>query len=197
MSFFPPEDKPLLQEICDLFTEAEKAIKEVEDTGGELVVPAVNQLRYTGNHLVRYLCNPEKTDELHDSVRHCKRATYDAYEAAILYQLEEYRKFKDDYRKTVVIDVIPDYPEIVTSIENARKFARENNNSKTRGEFYLAGRDHLVTITASVNKLDACRDELNKKIKKDRSNFILQLVVIGIAIIGTTIALIAWRWPVH
>ncbi|MDA3895703.1 MAG: hypothetical protein PF482_06100 [Desulfobacteraceae bacterium] len=49
-----------LREIQELFAEAEKAIKYIEDFGGELVVPSVNQLRYTGNHLVRYLSSYAK-----------------------------------------------------------------------------------------------------------------------------------------
>jgi len=94
MSGVPSEDQSTIREICALFTEAEHAIKEVEDSGGELIVPAVNQLRYTGNHLVRYLSDPgveAARDELDDAIKHCKRATYDAYEAAILNQLMEFK----------------------------------------------------------------------------------------------------------
>ncbi len=110
MSIVSIEDQATLQEICVLFTEAERAIKEVEDTGGELIVPAVNQLRYTGNHLIRYLSDPAVEAaryELADAIKHCKRATYDAYEAAILHQLMELKKFKDDYRKTQITTIIP------------------------------------------------------------------------------------------
>lgn len=167
MSLSPADHQQTLQEICTLFTEAECAIKEVEDTGGELIVPAVNQLRYTGNHIIRYLINPSgKTAELElaDAIKHCKRATYDAYEAAILNQLMEYRKFKDDYRNTKITDVLPGYPEITLIIEKARAFARGNNQSKTRGEFYQSAREQLRTIIDGVCKLNACRDELNKQI---------------------------------
>lgn len=176
MSLPPPDHLHTLKEICDLFEEAERAIKEVEDTGAELVVPAVNQLRYTGNHLIRYLSNTSDTEELTDAAKHCKRATYDAYEAAILYQLMEYNKFKDDYRNTIVTDIVPDYHDIVLKIESARKFARGNNKSKTRGEFYQAAREHLTAITKNTNKLNICREELNKKIAREKRYFLFKLL---------------------
>jgi hypothetical protein len=188
MSLTPDEHQQVLQEICDLFKEAEQAIKEVEDTGGELIVPAVNQLRYTGNHLIRYLSDPscaKAADELADAAKHCKRATYDAYEAAILHQLMEYQKFKDDYRTTLVSVVIPNYSELTQQIEQARAFARSNNKSKTRGDFYAAGRDHLKNIVDGVSKLNVNRDELNKQIKRDRRNFIFQVFggIVGVCAI--------------
>lgn len=181
----------LLGEVAERFAEAEVAIKEVEDTGSELIVPAVNQLRYTGNHLIRYLNDPSDIDSLTDAVKHCKRATYDAYEAAILNQLMEYRKFKDDYRNVIVADIVSDYSELARQIEEARKFARDNNQSKTRGDYYMAGRDHLKTITTNVAKLSACRDELNKKIRQERRNTLLAII----GAVGTLIALIAYFRP--
>lgn len=53
----PYDPQKLLQEIVELFNEAEAAIKYIEDYQEELVVPPVNQLRYAGNHLVRYLAD--------------------------------------------------------------------------------------------------------------------------------------------
>lgn len=201
MSLHTNDHQQSLQEIRTLFTEAEQAIKEVEDTGGELIVPAVNQLRYTGNHLIRYLSNPASDTaeaELTDAAKHCKRATYDAYEAAILNQLMEYSKFKDDYRNVQITSVISDYPEIADQIEQARTFARNNNESKTRGEFYQAGREHLQTIVKNVGKLNACREELNKQIirdnkefLRDRRNFIFQIIAaagVGATVVGVILS---------
>ncbi len=181
-----------LQEIVELFSEAERAIKEVEDIGGELIVPAVNQLRYTGNHLVRYLADLQNTDELADAKKHCKRATYDAYEAAILYHLSLYQKFKDDYRKTIINSIIPDYSDICLQIEEARRFARKNSENKTRGEFYLDGKKHWETIAKNVQKLDANREELNKQFKVDRRKFWFSMAgVIGVLIAAATLL---WRY---
>ncbi len=109
MSSIPDNDHEQLTLIAELFKEAEDAIKDI---GSELVIPAVNQLRYCGNHLARYLSNTDNNEELQDAAKHCKRATYDAYEAAITYQLLEFHKFKDDYRMIQVGTIIPDYADI-------------------------------------------------------------------------------------
>lgn len=173
----------------ELFAEAERAIKEVEDSDGELVVPAVNQLRYTGNHLVRYLSNPANKDELRDAEKHCKRAVYDAYEAAMLYYMLEYQKFQDDYRKVQISLIIPDYSEIRHAIEKARLFFRNNNENKTRGDVYRDGKQYLLTIKEQVEKFNANREELNKLIKKERRNLLFQLLG-GCGAIAAILALI-------
>lgn len=179
----PQEDQEQLQRIMELFHEAEKAIKEVEDSNGELTVPAVNQLRYAGNHLIRYLSNPSNKDELRDAEKHCKRATYDAYESLMLYYMLQYEKFKNDYRMVQISAVIPDYSDIIASIDNARVFFRDNNESRTRGDYYRDGKKFLLEIKNHVKKLNANRDELNKKIKNARLNFIVSVFVVSAAIV--------------
>lgn len=170
-------DQDRLHEISDLFLEAEKAIKDIEDFGGELIVPAVNQLRYTGNHLVRYLNDPSGDgDELDSAAKHCKRAAYDAYEAAIIYHMLEFKKFKDDYRRVVVSDVIPNYSEICRRIEEARTFIRAHNKRKTRGENYRTGAEHLRHISTCMQRLNGGRDDLNKLIRRERKTTITLLL---------------------
>lgn len=73
MSEEPQYNRQTLGEISKLFDEAERAIKYVEDFDGVLTVPAVNQLRYSGNHLVRYLTEADP-DELRDALKHVKRS---------------------------------------------------------------------------------------------------------------------------
>lgn len=183
MNEIPPHDQAKLSEIVALFTEAEEAIKYIEDFGENLIVPAVNQLRYAGNHLVRYLSSSAEVDELRDAEKHAKRATYDAYEAAIFYHLLEYNKFHDDYRKVVISQVIPNYSDIQISIESSRSFVRANGGSKTRGENYKDGRTHLEKLINETQKLSISRDELNKLMKKERNTF-MWMVLGGMATIA-------------
>jgi len=188
------DDQKQLAHIAKLFAEAEIAIKEIEDFGSELVVPAVNQLRYCGNHLVRYLSDTGNKEELEDSVKHCKRAAYDAYESAIAYHLLEFKKFKEDYRKVQITPVIPNYADIQQKIKQARDFIRNNNESKTRGEFYKDGRKHLKLLADNVEKLNSNRDELNKAIRKERTTLLFQ-VIGGIAAISAIVTFIIVHFP--
>ena len=184
-------DHKRLGEIATLFDEAERAIKEIEDSGGELVVPAINQLRYTGNHLVRYLADPTNTGELDDATRHCKRAAYDAYEASIIYNLLEYQKFKDDYRKVGITAVIPDYIDIQNNIDQSMSFIRDNNKGKTRGDHYEDCRTHLRILTSNVKRLNAGREELNKLIKKAQIKLLFQFFGLLLTVIATAAGVIS------
>jgi len=191
MSEEPQYDRQILREISKLFTEAERAIKYVEDFDGVLTVPAVNQLRYCGNHLVRYLATVDP-DELRDALKHVKRATYDAYEATIIYQLLEYDKFKDDYRMVLISKVISDYTQIQEKIENARSFVRQNDQSKTRGDNYRNGKEHLDQIVCGVRLLNTSREELNKLITKERNVFLWK-VLGGLGVFAAVLKLLFSR----
>ncbi len=50
-------DKESLQEVIDLFDQAESKVKELERLCGELSIPSINQLRYVGYHLTKALCH--------------------------------------------------------------------------------------------------------------------------------------------
>ncbi|KJS02232.1 MAG: hypothetical protein VR65_06195 [Desulfobulbaceae bacterium BRH_c16a] len=188
MSEEPQYDRETLREISRLYQEAERAIKYVEDFDGVLTVPAINQLRYAGNHLIRYLAE-NKQDELRDALKHVKRATYDAYEATIVYQLLEYDKFKNDYRMISISKVLPDYVQLQEKIETARLFVRENDQSKTRGDNYRNGKEHLDQIVCSVRLLNTSREELNKLIVSERNEFLWK-VLAGIGVIATVVGII-------
>jgi len=62
-------------DVSAAFKAAEGAMKFAERISCEVVIPAVNQLRYALCHVL------EGDDEA--AVRHCVRARYDAYEAAV------------------------------------------------------------------------------------------------------------------
>ncbi len=188
MSEEPMYDRETLREISSLYQEAERAIKYVEDFDGVLTVPAVNQLRYAGNHLNRYLAEVDP-DELRDALKHVKRATYDAYEATIVYQLLEYDKFRNDYRLISISKVVPDYVQIQEKIETSRLFVRENDQSKTRGDNYRNGREHLDQIVCGVRLLNTSREELNKLIVSERNEFLWK-VLAGIGVIATVVGII-------
>jgi len=67
-------------DVSAAFKAAEGAMKFAERISCEVVIPAVNQLRYALCHVL------EGDDEA--AVRHCVRARYDAYEAAVGFFLD-------------------------------------------------------------------------------------------------------------
>ena len=88
---------------------SERKIKKVECLDKRIAIPAINELRYAGYHLVQFLKDNDRNGSLEKAKNHCKRAIYDASECGIVYCLERIDQFKDDYRLVEVAPVIPLY----------------------------------------------------------------------------------------
>lgn len=67
------------------FYDAEEAVKFAERVSCEVALPAINQLRYAMCHFIE--------GDVESAKRHCLRAKYDAYEAAIGYFLDYIASF--------------------------------------------------------------------------------------------------------
>ncbi len=173
------------------FQEAERAIKIVERWHGELVVPAINELRYAGFHIKEYL-KTNDDDQLVKVINHCRRARYDAYEVGITYSIEEFRKFKDDYRNVVISEVISDFPQIEQEFLETLEFIN-NTQKETREKVYLECEKRYRNLSQIIKRLDASRDELNKLIKKERRN----LILFWLSVIAVVLSAIGLFWKIH
>lgn len=198
-----PSEKLALREIVALFDEAERKVKEVEQFNQELSVPSINELRYVGYHIARALCGEdgsvEITEQLHKAKGHCQRAIYDAHEIGIIHLLEQIRGFKDAYQCSshIVVEVIPEYVDLLISADQAREFVVQNGqkNPDNRGAYYLECAPHYATLKATVSKLTTAAPVIDSKIAAARAaeqtatrQFILMalLAILGIVV---TIAL--------
>ncbi len=173
------------------FKKAEKAVKEVEYIHAELTMPAVNELRYAGYHVSNYLENTERVDELNRAVGHCKRAIYDAYEASILYNIKEFRAFKEDYGTVVISEVLADYSHLHYRVTNILEFLR-SIDKETKDQHYAACNQYHKEIKDIIIKLDSAREELNKKIRIERKKSFLAVAGMAVAILSAAIALLAY-----
>jgi len=79
-----------------LYAQAEEAIKFSERVSGESSLPAVNQLRYAGRHFAE--------NDVVAANSHCRRARYDAYEAAIIFLLKYYAEFNARHYTSETLD---------------------------------------------------------------------------------------------
>ena len=173
------------------FKKAEKAVKEVEYIHTELTMPAVNELRYAGYHVSNYLENTELTDELNRAVGHCKRAIYDAYEASILYNIKEFRAFKEDYGKIVISEVLADYSELHFRVTSILEFF-QSIDKETKDEHYAACKQYHLELRDIIKKLDSVREELNKKIRIDRRKSFIAISGVVVALLAAVFALAAY-----
>jgi len=88
------------EHVEQLFTLAERNIKRSEILSTELSVPAINQLRYAGHHLSKYISESDedkRNEELSRAAQHCQKAIRDSYEISVLYLLEQISSFRSEY----------------------------------------------------------------------------------------------------
>ena len=179
---FPQCDRA--REVAELFRQAECAIKMAEELHSQIPFSAINELRYAGRRLTEWLSRNED-EEFEKAVKHCRRATYDANEAQLLYYLEEIKKFQNDYRNIVISEVVPAYGEIICEVRKARdEINRMRASDMDRAEFYRQLAEYLDPIARNCLLLDSHREELNKKIKKER----LQVIACWAAVVGAAMA---------
>ena len=103
------------KKISDLYNTAEKFIKEVEVCQSELPIPAINELRYAGHHLLKGLLDSNEEaalKSLADAEDHCNRARYEASEAGIGYLLDALKAFQTDYKDVPIQQTIPSYFDV-------------------------------------------------------------------------------------
>ncbi len=182
-------DREEFRELCCLFRKAELAMKEVEELERELSVPPLNQLRYVGQHLLKFLGGEDRQDkaDLQKAKRHIQRAIYDSYEAGILGILEYIGDFQSVYGASPELrEQIPEYDEFLDQSDAAHDLideAREGYDS--REAFYEQCQPHLNTLRTIQRRLKRVEPVLKEAARRRKVKF-WRCVVIGIvvAIIG-------------
>ncbi|SMM98046.1 hypothetical protein SPONN_1390 [uncultured Candidatus Thioglobus sp.] len=143
------ENQAEYQELLQLFEKSETKIKHTEQITGEgILTPSINQLRYSGHHIVRALLgNGEHIlDEIEKATAHAKRAIYDIDEALLLFYLEKIRNFKEKYQSNpFTLEVLPNYIQYLTDADTANnaihKLPKDHQN---RDQFYQQCTPHII-----------------------------------------------------
>ena len=110
--------------IASLFNEAEVALKQYERINLLNLLPAVNELRYAGRHLLEAenaISEEEREKHEAQAIDHCERAKWDAKEATIISLLEFIAELRsrdispDDMRM-----YIPEWDKFIDDASKAR-----------------------------------------------------------------------------
>ena len=162
----------LVETLRKEYQTADELIKEVQSYRREAGIPAINEMRYMGHHLLLSLdasASATDEDELRKAISHCQRAAYEAAEAGVLAVLDEVLIFEEDYKREVVTDIVPDYIGILRRAEKSQielKIARQAGPDRD-GDYsrimkaFRALKDDCLTLKLS-------RPELNKKMNNER-----------------------------
>ncbi len=177
---------------------ADKFAREVAEFRFEIPIPAYNELRYAGYHLLQSLDDSgaiSSNEQLRRAISHCERAMYEAAEAGIISVLDSIDQFRKDYKNIVVKDVVDNYASIVVQARDAQDLLARGRSdrlsSSERVSCYMETFRQLRTASAT---LEASRDDLNAKLSeqvRDKRRFIVRclLILLGIAVAAAGVAI--------
>ena len=182
-------------ELRQLYETADSFAREVGELRSEVSIPAHNELRYAGHHLLQSL-NDEGTvvdeDLLKKAKNHCERAMYEAAEAGIMHELEVIQEFRQAYKTVVMGDVVPDYQERIVKAKSAQKLIIKGRANRVSVEVHVSKYMEIFReLGETLNLLDAARDDLNAKKDAQDSSRRWTVVTTLLALLG--ILVMVWR----
>ena len=184
------------KKISDLYNTAEQFIKEVEICQSELPIPAINELRYAGHHLLKGLVESDEEEALKsiaDAEDHCNRAMYEASEAGIGYLLDTLKAFQTDYKDIPIQPIVPDYLSVrETAEEAANKLTAGRVNRTSPKEHASEYMCMFRALRKGMEQLEVARDELNKVRDRQWINDRRFMVGLAISVVGVSLALLRY-----
>ena len=194
----------LLQEVIESYETADGFARTVALYREAAAIPANNELRYAGHHLLQSLDNEGRaTDEdlLRKAKNHCQRAMYEAAEAGLTRAIRDVHDFQKTYGNVVVSRVVADYAKIVALARRAQDMLAQGRSDRESVEDHTAEYMRVFCeLRDGVRLLHGGRDDLNSMIQQDltkeqteRRRFVIQLatrVFLGVA--ALVLAYLAW-----
>ena len=185
----------LLQEVIESYETADGFARTVGLYREAAAIPANNELRYAGHHLLQSLDSAGRaTDEelLRKAKSHCQRAMYEAAEAGLTRAIRDVHDFQEAYRNVVVSCVVTDYVKIVALARKAQDALARGRSDRASVEEHTAEYMKLFCeLRDAIRTLHGSRDDLNSMIQQtltkeqtEHRRFVVQLVtrvVLGIA----------------
>ena len=140
--------------LQEAFHDAENAVKFAERVSGEVALPAINQLRYAMCHLVE--------EDGERALKHCLRAKYDAYEAAIGYFLDYIASFFLQEFPTDILDRnLPEWRKFRERFLTARTFLCSLRKLRDAEENVFSGiEEELSELIKIRDAIDAAYAEI-------------------------------------
>lgn len=177
--------------IASVRSEYERAdcfCAEVQSFRGQAGIPAINELRNAGKHLLDAVDdsgNVVSQTDLDSALGHSRRAAYEAYEAGILTALEIIAKFKKDYSLISVSQIMPRYSEIMQQALAAQKAVEAGRRRDFRRDADHSDRmDAFRSLREACEYLDANREEANKLVSKERTSGRTSVILLVLAVLG-------------
>lgn len=159
-----PVGRPLTR-LRAAFNEAEGFAREVGELRSNVPVPAYNQLRYAGYHLLKALDDDAQVvnePEINKAVGHCERAMYDAAEAGIIQALRELAAFRYEYRFLNISAHVEGYGDMRRRAKTGQRLIIDGRHKRESVREHV--REYMTAFRELADDLDvrdASRDSLN------------------------------------
>lgn len=215
---FTPEIQQRLIEIATLWNAVEGELKRAERIRQEIVVGAINELRYAGRLAVDAITvagsglpdaeKLAKLDQITIEIKNnCIRARADITDAIVLFFHEHLALNVEEFGMITVMQCFPQYSEMAAQIETVNGFmAKSRLERHSRQDIYAKiFADHLPALEKLYQAMEAVTprllSEIDRQERLDRRNHFFGKwgFYLGIAslIAGTYLALAAFKqwWP--
>lgn len=159
------------QELDELFALANAELKESEILGGATVVSALNEFRYANEHRIRAQqaeTEEQKHSELAKAKGHYIRAAYDALESRVLFSLERFKNFQENFSKLAEKEDMPAYMEAINYSKELQQFLLAASRSGQKPELFEL-KEKAQQLDRQLEKLSENRKVLIKSIEKSKN----------------------------
>lgn len=162
--------KDLLNKLHEEFSTAEKLAKKVEEVWRKAAIPAINELRYAGQHSIKYHAavargEDANVEDIQSAISHCRRASYEACDAGINQALNLILQFRNDFKTVPITPVLPNWNEICQRCDDIRDdlaSARAEAEDRTPDHQKFIG--YFEELVKFERQAQYARDELNKAV---------------------------------
>ena len=184
---------------------SDEACCERMPTPSGVVVPAINELRYSAKHMIDALSLADKNaadEQMRRAIRHCERARFDALRATVLFFIRDFRQFSEDYR--MIADPIEGAEEHRKVVEETLDFLCADQGSDSPDEGCKKLQDAVDRMRPFFMASSSVRGQLNQVLAgmeqhktetrqdaKDSKKATIWFTVLGI-VVGYLLSFLRW-----
>ena len=179
-----------LKTFRDAYARADDFCREVQAFVDQAGIPAMNELRYAGYHLLHAIDDAGavvKPEELVRATNHALRAGYEAGEAGILTALDQIAQFQHQYAAVPITGVVPNYVDILRDAQAASdRHTADREHDDDRIDDLDAFRATFAKLKGHCRTLELAREEMNKLVQRsnrDTRRFVVTALIAVLAIV--------------
>jgi len=156
-----------LEEVKELYALAKNQIKQLEAMGEGISIPAINELRYVGEHILHASTadnENEKSLQLDKAEARCWRAISDGAELGSIFALEKLKGYQEEYKGLSVTEYIPEYTEILDLAVRLQSLLVKSDAIDPQ-KYYIEVNKYLPLLMEKLSIVEKTREILHKELK--------------------------------